>query len=591
MTNRLGQQLGNYRLTRLLGSGGFAEVYLGEHIYLNTTAAIKLLLTQLDDQFTADYFLNEARTIAQLIHPNIVRTLDFGIEDSTTPFLVMDYAPNGTLRTRHARNTRVPLPQVVTYIKDVASALQYAHDRKLVHRDVKPENMLVGRNNEILLSDFGIAVVAQTSRSQSERDIAGTVAYMAPEQIQAHPRPASDQYALATVAYEWLSGEVPFTGTWTEIVIKQTSAQPEPLRKRVQTSPQVEAVIMRALAKDPARRFGSVREFAQALEDASTGVQRAFSATTVSDTVTSPDPAAPPEVIARRQQMSPLQPQSGMPDPFGPGHAGITPYEAPTSRANSAMHSPSMQQQTPPHTPQSMPSSQLSYQGQATPELPYSQPYSPQQAQSERRKNNFPLVQGGCSALFIMLGYSALFVFALYTLHLFAPLAFEQAIRTPSLPELSFAIMPSLPELSFAILLPAGALLAGKVLGGGRGMMSMLLSIAAIIALSIFQFHIFHPVEVVRDGRYDQLSVFLNWLGLPLAALIMGWFYKFRRTQSYVFSAFTSFLGSVIIGIGMAGIYTFYNYPTTVAFYTIAGTITVFILETVLDLMAWAAQR
>lgn len=584
MTDRLGQQLGNYRLTRLLGAGGFAEVYLGEHIYLNTTAAIKLLLAQLDDQFTADYFLNEARTIAQLIHPNIVRTLDFGIEDGITPFLVMDYAPNGTLRTRHARNTRVALPQVVTYIKDVASALQYAHDRKLVHRDVKPENMLVGRNNEILLSDFGIAVVAQTSRSQSDRDIAGTVAYMAPEQIEARPRPASDQYALATVAYEWLTGDVPFTGTWTEIVIKQTSAQPEPLRNRVQTSPQVEAVIMRALAKDPARRFGSVREFAQALEDASTGVQRVFSATADSDTITSPDPAAPPEVIARRQQMGSPQPQSGIPDPFGPGHAGITSYGAPTSIANSAMYSPSMQQQAPPHTPQPMPSSQFPYQGQATPGLPYSQPYSPQQTQSEHRKNNFPLVQGGCSALFIMLGYSALFVFALYTLHLFAPFAFDQAIRTPSSP-----------EISFAILLPAGALLAGKVLGGGRGMMSMLLSIAAVIALSIFQFHIFRPVTVEHYENYAELRVFLNWLGLPLAALIMGWFYKFRRTQSYAFSVFTSFLGSVIIGIGMVGIYTLYYTPAysfkTVGFYVIAGTITVFILETALDLMAWAAQR
>ena len=584
MTDRRGQQLGNYRLTRLLGAGGFAEVYLGEHIYLNTTAAIKLLHTQLDDQFTADYFLNEARTIAQLVHPNVVRTLDFGIEDGITPFLVMDYAPNGTLRTRHAKNTRVPLSQVVTYVKDVASALQYAHDRKLVHRDVKPENMLVGRNNEILLSDFGIAVVAQTTRSQSERDIAGTVTYMAPEQIEAHPRPASDQYALATVAYEWLSGDVPFTGTWTEIVIKQTSAQPEPLRNRVQTSPQVEAVIMRALAKDPTRRFGSVREFAQALEDASTGIQRAFSAITVSDTATSPDPAAPPEVIARRQQVDSLQPQPGMPGPFGPGTAGITPYGAPTSMANSAMYPPSMQQQTPPHTPQPMPSSQLAYQGQATPGSPYSQPYSPQQAQSERRENNFPLVQGGCSALFIMLGYSVLFVFALYTLHFFAPFAFERAIRTPSLP-----------DLSFAILLPAGALLGGKVLGGGRGMMSMLLSIAAVIALSIFQFHIFRSAEVVRYGHYEQLSVFLNWLGLPLAALIMGWFYRFRRTQSYLFSAFTSFLGSVIVGIGMVGIYTLYYTPdysfTTVGFYAVAGTITVFILETALDLMAWAAQR
>jgi serine/threonine protein kinase len=590
MTDRVGQQLGNYRLTRLLGAGGFAEVYLGEHIYLNTTAAIKLLHTQLDDQFTADYFLNEARTIAQLVHPNIVRTLDFGIEGGITPFLVMDYAPNGTLRARHPRNSRVPLPQVVTYVKEMASALQYAHDRKLVHRDVKPENMLVGRNNEILLSDFGIAVVAQTSRSQSEGDIAGTVAYMAPEQIQAHPRPASDQYSLATVAYEWLSGEVPFNGTWTEIVIKQTSAQPEPLRKRVQLSPQVDAVIMRALAKDPAQRFGSVREFAQALEEASTGIQRAFSATTVSDTAAaSPDPAAPPEVIARRQQIGSFQSEPGMPGPFGPGPAGITSYNAPTSIANSAMYSPSgggpyaaRQQQTSPytpHTPQPMPPGRYSYQAQAIPGQPGSQPYSPQQAQEERRKNNFPLVRGGCSALFIMLGYSALFLFALYTLASFSA-------------DFSYTIHhPSNPNLAFAILLPAGALLGGKVLGGGRGMMSMLLSIAAVMALSIFQFHIFRTTEIVRYGRYNQLSVFLNWLGLPLAALIMGWFYKFRRSQSYLFSAFTSLLGSVIIGIGMAGIYTFYYHPSTVVLYAIAGTITVFILETILDLMAWAAQR
>ncbi|HEY7419474.1 MAG TPA: protein kinase, partial [Ktedonobacteraceae bacterium] len=430
MTDRLGQQLGNYRLTRLLGSGGFAEVYLGEHIYLNTTAAIKLLHAQLDDEFTADYFLYEARTIAQLIHPNIVRTLDFGIQENVTPFLVMDYAPNGTLRSRHARNTRVELPQVVTYTKEVASALQYAHDRKLVHRDVKPENMLIGRNDEILLGDFGIAVVAQTShQGRSEQDIAGTVAYMAPEQIQAHPRPASDQYALAMVVYEWLAGELPFNGTWTEIVLKQTSAQPEPLRKRVQIAPQVDAVVMCAMSKDPAQRFDNVREFAEALEEASTGIQRIFSATAVRETPTQSDPAATPEIIARRQQIGSMQPQPGVPGPFGP--TDLTSFGASASLADSAMYTPpgygsyaSMQQQAIPYTP--MPSSVPPQQGQATPVLPS----APQQTQAEGRKNNFPLVQGGCSAFFIMLGYSAVFVFALYTLHLFAPGSFERTILT-----------------------------------------------------------------------------------------------------------------------------------------------------------------
>ena len=158
MPNRVGQQLGNYRLIRLLGRGGFAEVYLGEHIRLNTMAAIKVLQTQLEDT-DANSFLIEAKTIAQLEHPHIIRILDFDIEEGI-PFLVMSYAPNGTLRQRYPRGTRLPLPTVVSYIKQVADALQYAHDAKLIHRDIKPENMLLGKRDEVLLSDFGIATVA-----------------------------------------------------------------------------------------------------------------------------------------------------------------------------------------------------------------------------------------------------------------------------------------------------------------------------------------------------------------------------------------------------------------------------------------------
>src|SRR5438132_3985758 len=159
MTDRIGQQLGNYQLIRLLGEGGFAEVYLGEHIHLGTPAAIKILHTQLvsDD---IEQFRNEARTIARLLHPNIIRVLDFGIEGKT-PFLVMDYAPNGTLRRRHAKGTLLPLDLIVFYVKQVADALQSAHDEKIIHRDIKPEYMLLGLRNDILLRDFGIALVAQ----------------------------------------------------------------------------------------------------------------------------------------------------------------------------------------------------------------------------------------------------------------------------------------------------------------------------------------------------------------------------------------------------------------------------------------------
>src|SRR5436309_604055 len=125
MSDRVGQQLGNYRLVRLLGRGGFAEVYLGEHTRLNTQAAIKVLHTQLSDD-DVNGFLSEARTIASLEHPHIVRVFDFDVKDGT-PFLVMNYAPGGTLRQRYSKGTQLPLPLVVSYVKQVADALQYAH--------------------------------------------------------------------------------------------------------------------------------------------------------------------------------------------------------------------------------------------------------------------------------------------------------------------------------------------------------------------------------------------------------------------------------------------------------------------------------
>ncbi len=263
---REGQQLDNYRLVRLLGTGSFGEVYLGEHIYRQTRVAIKILPQLAQDDLQS--FLTEARTM-RLNHPHIVRVLDFGVE-KRTPFIVMEYVPNGTLRQHHPKGTRVPLPIIVLYVKQVASALQYTHDERLVHRDVKPENMLIGAHNEILLSDFGIATFVHGTNSQNLEAMAGTIAYMAPEQIQMNPRPASDQYALAVVVYEWLCGDRPFHGTLTEMAMKHALMDPPPLREKVPTiAPDVEHVVMTALAKDPKRRFGSVKAFATALEQAS----------------------------------------------------------------------------------------------------------------------------------------------------------------------------------------------------------------------------------------------------------------------------------------------------------------------------------
>jgi len=312
MAERIGQQLGNYRLIQLLGRGGFADVYLGEHMHLGTQAAIKVLHTRLVSE-SIERFRREARTIARLEHPHIVRVLDFGVEGGT-PFLAMSYAPNGTLRQRHLRGTQVPLKSVVSYVKQVASALQYAHEHHVIHRDIKPENLLVGRNDEILLSDFGIALVTQSAQSQHTQDLAGTIAYMAPEQIKSHPRLSSDQYSLAVLTYEWLSGDRLFQGSFTEIAIKHIQVPPPPLREKVpMLSPAVEQVVLTALAKDPKQRFATIQAFATALEDAAhlfqTGQiseQDSFSASPlVGSTVPSELVAPPKPPTASAELMTP----------------------------------------------------------------------------------------------------------------------------------------------------------------------------------------------------------------------------------------------------------------------------------------------
>ena len=305
MADRVGQQLGNYRLIRLLGRGGFAEVYLGEHIYLKTQAAIKILQMRLASE-DIEGFLNEARTIAGLKHPHIIRVLDFGI-DAGTPFLVMDYAPHGTLRQRHPKGVPLPLPTIMNYVKQVAPALQYAHERKLVHRDVKPENLLLGGDDEALLSDFGIALVTQSSGYQSTQEVVGTAAYMAPEQFQGKPRPASDQYSLGIVVYEWLCGDRPFRGTFTELYSQHMFVPPLSLREKIPIVPlAIEQVVLMALAKDPKERFACVQSFAQALNVASEQVNQSNSTIPPSDI-----PATPQEktlAVRDPNDILPLQP-------------------------------------------------------------------------------------------------------------------------------------------------------------------------------------------------------------------------------------------------------------------------------------------
>ncbi|GAC1474139.1 MAG: hypothetical protein PVSMB5_26510 [Ktedonobacteraceae bacterium] len=270
MTYRIGQQLGNYRLTRQLGKGVFAKVYLGEHVHLKTLAAIKVLHQVQLSNDEDEKFRTEAYTIANLKHQHIIRVLDYGIQESTsTPFLVMDYAPRGTLRRRYTAGTVLSPLHVLPYIKQIASALQYAHDRKVIHRDIKPENMLLDENDKIRLSDFGIAIVYETSLATNTLDKSGTPPYMAPEQLRGKPLPASDQYSLGIVAYEWLCGARPFNGMLGELIHQHEFAVPPLMREKVPSlSPAIEEVIQKALAKNPEERYASVWDFALAFQDA-----------------------------------------------------------------------------------------------------------------------------------------------------------------------------------------------------------------------------------------------------------------------------------------------------------------------------------
>jgi serine/threonine protein kinase len=305
MTTRIGERFGNYQLLQVLGQGSFADVYLGEHIHLKSFAAIKILYTRLTSELQEN-FLTEAKILAQLSHPHIIRILDFGTEESV-PYLIMEYAPHGSLRQKHPRNSVLPLPTVVAYVKQIADGLQYAHEKKLVHRDLKPDNILIGQRDELLISDFGVALVDQTTHSphNTAEGIAGSPTYMAPEQLRGHPQFASDQYALGIMTYEWLCGIRPFQGTIIELYTQHQTLPPTPLRQHTPTlPPAVEQVALKALEKEPDRRFPDVQAFATALEQAyllaqtEDGAQPTLlpstSAIPALDGPTTPLPIAPP---------------------------------------------------------------------------------------------------------------------------------------------------------------------------------------------------------------------------------------------------------------------------------------------------------
>ena len=265
MSDLVGRQLGNYRLIERQGAGAFAHVYRGEHLYLRTPVAIKVLKEGLPDNALAD-FKKEAQLISNLNHPHIVKVRDFGVEGDIA-YLIMDYALNGNLRKRHPEGTQVSLQVVVGYVQQIAAALQYAHNHKVIHRDIKPENLLLDKDGKVLVSDFGIAIIYSNSRNtQDAQGFHGTPPYMAPEQYEGAVSHKSDQYALGFIVYEWLAGHWPFDN-----LAEKRNIQPRSLRQMNVGQPiplSIDEVIRQALEKEPKDRHHSIQEFADKLVNA-----------------------------------------------------------------------------------------------------------------------------------------------------------------------------------------------------------------------------------------------------------------------------------------------------------------------------------
>ncbi len=263
------QIIGEYRLKRKLGGGGFGTVYLAEHTHEHSLVAIKILQVPLIKPEDFRGFIKEAGTMTLLRHPHIIPLLYFNMSAEGLPFLVMEYAPGGTLRDRHPHGSQVRLASIVEYVEQLASALQYAHGRRIIHRDVKPENMLLRADGTLLLSDFGIAKIMEQSTLMSVQTQIGTPVYMAPEQHLGRPCFASDQYALAVVVYEWISGTRPFRGTSFGLAVQHMTTPPASLLDLLPAlPPPIEQVIFKALSKAPEQRFETVQEFANAFRAA-----------------------------------------------------------------------------------------------------------------------------------------------------------------------------------------------------------------------------------------------------------------------------------------------------------------------------------
>ena len=281
----IGKQIGNYRITGPLDAGAFGSVYKGVHIYLsNREVAIKMMHhTHLGEEHERASFLQEAQFLEMLKHPHILPIYDVGIDEGT-PYIVAEFAPNGSLRDlmKSYKPQLIPLEETLTILSQVGQALEYVHQQNIVHRDLKPENILFDARRDALLADFGIAVFLETTKTKYV-DVIGSPLYMAPEQFEGFASRRSDQYALACIGYEMLTGEPPFMGQHAVIIgMKHQMEPPVPPRQHNPTIPEyIEKALLKALAKERTERYPDMPSFLAALLDLPVPAQRAATSSTL----------------------------------------------------------------------------------------------------------------------------------------------------------------------------------------------------------------------------------------------------------------------------------------------------------------------
>jgi eukaryotic-like serine/threonine-protein kinase len=272
-----------YRLVRPLGSGGMADVFLAHDSILDRNVALKVMSTRYasDDEFV-ERFKREAQSAAALSHPNIVSIFDRGASEDGTYYIAMEYLPGGTLKDRIMRKGALPARTAAAVALQIAEALQAAHERGVIHRDIKPHNILITESGDVKVTDFGIARAASSSTMTRTGSILGTAHYISPEQAMGeHVGPSSDLYSLGVVLYEMLTGELPYDAdTPLGIAMKHVNGH---LRQPKEVNPSVpagiNAITCRLLAKDPEDRYASDAELIEDLERVATGLGPA-SATT-----------------------------------------------------------------------------------------------------------------------------------------------------------------------------------------------------------------------------------------------------------------------------------------------------------------------